>query len=188
MVLTLGFLLCSPLVAQAQWIKALRLSIFSESIALPFSRLDARPSGASVGIGFWNRSRTHSESSLSLDLGFLHHAKVQNSIYLKVDYHYTYQIKGWGWGVSGGIGYIHSFYPREVYRLDEQGQFESFTYLGKAGLLIDPGLFVSRQLSKRVRARLGYRYLIQYPTFSRPLSVMPHNLLELGTTINFLDQ
>jgi hypothetical protein len=127
------------------------LSLFSQATALPSFNLVKNPihPGIQATVN-WSSGRASGMENYGfreLAVGAFHHNHIQTAMYASYSWGYHYDVTG-GLYAEGlaGLGYLHSFTDKAIYRPLEEGGFEQKTDFGR------PQALVSFQLG------LGYRF------------------------------
>jgi len=122
--------------------------------------------------------------AVNLHLGWYLHRKVENAFYLRAEWAWQFKIGDFLTAdLYSGIGYMHVFYPGEVYELNaSSGEFEKIRQKGRPHALGNLGIgFTYRNQSRWepfIRQDLG----IESP-FANGIPVMVHSFLKVGSHI-----
>ncbi|MEL7120388.1 MAG: hypothetical protein AAFO07_13140 [Bacteroidota bacterium] len=166
---------------RAQGIESISFSLFSESIAFPFSRLAPIHPGAEIGIQLSKDERSASIRSWNAYVGGYYHEKVELGFYLRAEYQHTFRLgKDIGLDFPMGLGYLHTFYPGEIYELDvENGDFDKQTQLGRPHALVNVGIGLSFNRSGDFQPFIKHELGIETP-FITSIPVVPHSFTKVG--------
>jgi len=168
-------------VVQAQTVKGISLSLMKESTAFPFTRFLPVHPGGEIGVTLGEKIREKSITNWNLGIGGFHHKNIANAFYLKGEFQYRPIIKSiLTLDMIGNLGYMHTFYPGEVYELNEQtGDFEKITQYGRPHVLAGVGIGVTFIKSKKVHPFIRQELAIESP-FANGIPVMIYSFLKLG--------
>lgn len=78
---------------KAQKINNLFIAGMTETYSFPFTRLTPVHPGLEVGISWYEKTKQNGVHSLNTYIGGYYHKKVENGLYLKGEYVYTYKFK-----------------------------------------------------------------------------------------------
>ena len=174
----IALFLCNVL--SAQIIDDLDIAIQSESISYPFSRISPIQPSIQIGTSFRKRIKEKSERNYNLHLGFYHHKDVENGIYLQGEYAHTFIIaKKVGVILPAGIGYLHTFYPGELFSQNDDGSFSQVNQLGRAHIIATTGIGLSYRGFEKFEPYIQYDIMAQYP-FGKTIPLLPHTFIRLG--------
>jgi hypothetical protein len=164
----------------AQIIDNLDVAIQSESISYPFSRVSPIHPSIQIGTSFRKRLKEKSERNYNLYVGFYHHKDVENGIYLRGEYAHTFIIaKKVGVILPIGLGYLHTFYPGELFSQNNDGSFSKVDQLGRAHIIATTGIGLSYRGFKNIEPYIQHDFMAQYP-FGETIPLLPHSFLRLG--------
>jgi len=111
-------------------------------------------------------------------VGFFHHRRVDNGIYLGGEYQYSLKLikERVSLDLPVGLGYLHSIYPGEVYKQTDDGGFKKINQFGRPHGYVHLGI--------------GLTYLHQgwFQPFIRQelwldTRFLPHSFIKLGIQI-----
>lgn len=178
--ITVCLLLCVSL-AYSQKVKSISFMVYNESTALPFTRLLPINPGGEIGICLVEKITDKSIINWNLGLGGFYHKNIVNAFYLKGEFQYRPIIKSlFTFDLIGNIGYMHTFYPGEVYELNEKtGDLEKITQFGRPHVLAGLGMGVTYIRSKKVHPFIRQEFLIESP-FANGIPAMAHSFLKIG--------
>jgi len=159
------------------------LALFSEATALPFTRLTPVHPGGEIGLHWQRQKESRFPQQIGVYAGGFHHASLASSLYLRTDYRWSYQWKQLLRAeLAPGLGYLHSFYPGEIYELDEAGEYAAISQKGRPRLLAELGIGTSFFPAARVSPFVKYRFALQSP-FADGIPVFPSSILQIGANI-----
>ena len=120
----------------------------------------------------------------TLRLGWLTSEALDNGLLVATETTYRYAWRfGLFAGIGLGLGYLHGFHPRAIYRRDSAGRYERATDWGRptgVGSIVQAiGFDLSRQTSLPVAIDLRYQFFLQTP-FVGDLPVAPQSILAVG--------
>jgi len=130
------------------------------------------------------RIKSKSISSVKGNIGFFYHKKIESAIYLNGEYNQYFKLhKNIRIGWVGGIGYLHGFYPAEIYELDtNNGEFEKATEFGKSRFTVHTGIGMQFPNGSDLEPFIRQDFMLEFP-HSREFGVLPHSLLKIGVTM-----
>lgn len=167
----------------SQQLSQVSVALMTESIALPLTRISPLHPGAEVGLEWTVKENPKGGQSFHAYIGGFYHERVETSIYIRGDYTWAWQphtlIRA---ELSPGLGYMHTFYPSDLYKLNEAGEHEKATQTGRSHLLAELGVglvfFNEARISPFVKTRLA----VETP-FANGIPIIPHSFLQVGTSI-----
>tara|TARA_R110001599_G_scaffold84130_1_gene226549 strand:+ start:36550 stop:37125 length:576 start_codon:yes stop_codon:yes gene_type:complete len=167
--------------SKAQLIERISLAGSKESTALPFTRSLPIHPGGEIVLTFNEKKREKSITSWNLGIGGFHHKKIANAFYLKGEYHYRPIIKSTlTIDIVGNLGYMHTFYPGEVYELNKHtGDFEKITQYGRPHVLAGVGIGITYIKSENIHPFIRQELAIESP-FANGIPVMIHSFVKIG--------
>jgi len=80
------------------------------------------------------------------------------------------------------LGYLHTFYPAELYQQTESGDFEVVNQLGRPHLYVNLGVGLTYLGSNKMQPFIRQELFIETP-FANGIPVIPHSLLKIGIHI-----
>jgi len=169
----------------AQNLQRLSFAATTEAIGLPFTNYFPIHPGFEVEATFKRTEKTKSIRSLNATLGFFHHRKLETAVYLGGEYQYTYKLfqDRLGIDLPAGLGYLHSFYPSELYEQTETGAFESISQIGRAHLYFNVGIGLSYLGNEKIQPFIRQELMLE-TFFANGLPIIPHSFLKIGININ----
>ena len=125
----------------AQNIDQFSISLNSEAIGLPFTNYAPIHPGAELSGTFRTIEKDKSFRYLNLKAGFFYHRRLETAIYLGGEYQYSHRLlqDKLSLDVPVGLGYLHSFYPGELYEQNSEGGFEVVNQFGRPHLYLNLG-------------------------------------------------
>ncbi|MEL7021330.1 MAG: hypothetical protein AAGK47_06980, partial [Bacteroidota bacterium] len=121
---------------------------------------------------------------LSMKAGFFHHQRLMNGIYLGGEYQYSQKLFNEKVSIDLplGAGYLHTFYPSEIYEQNEEGVLEPISQLGRGHLYVNVGVGLTYLSEGAVQPFIRQELLVQTP-FANGIPLVPHSLLKVGIQI-----
>ncbi len=179
----LVFLLGTTLLA-AQKIEHFSVAVMNESIAFPFTRFAPVHPGLEIGATFWSKEKENSNRYLSAYAGGFYHEKIETGFYLRAEYLFAFKIvDGLYADVPVGIGYLHTFFPSELYEQNpETGSFEEASQFGRPHGLVTAGVGIRYAGNSRVQPFIRQELAVETP-FANGFPVIPHTFLKLGVNL-----
>ncbi len=164
--------------------RRLSVAVLSESMAFPFTRYTPIHPGMEVGYTLKETDKPGLITATNLSMGWYYHARVENAFYVRTEWAWQFKLNdAFTADLYSGIGYMHVFYPGELYELNSSsGEFEKIKQTGRPHALGTIGVgFTYRNSSfcdPFIRQDLG----IESP-FANGIPVMVHSFLKIGTHI-----
>lgn len=160
--------------------QSIGISIQQESISVPFTRFSSLHPGAEIEYGLSTWEKGSGIRQINLTLGYYFHDEVTSAFYLKTEYDIALRITdNIHFDIVPAIGYMHSFYPGEVYEPTENGNYQLKKQLGRPHLWVETGLGFSFFRTKQISPFLQYRFAIETP-FGNGIPVFPHSFYQVG--------
>ncbi|MEM6806720.1 MAG: hypothetical protein AAF696_35290 [Bacteroidota bacterium] len=168
----------------SQRFKQLSASLNSEAIGLPFSNYSPIHPGIEISGTLKKNDRAKSIRYWHAKAGFFQHERLANAIYLGGEYQYSQKLfkERMSLDLPLGLGYLHTFYPGEIYEQNEAGDFESINQVGRAHLYLNLGIGLTYLGSSSVQPFIRQELMLQTP-FANGIPVIPHSLLKFGIQI-----
>jgi hypothetical protein len=166
------------------------LEVGQRAVALPLgtSWRDFWPVGV-VGTEFEHTRGRYGSLHQKARLGVMGSPVLGPATWLQTDLAYRYTTARGPLGeVSLGLGYAHAFYPRPIYRQQDDGRYARATDRGTPGALLGAGASVGydfdQALGLPLTALLSYQWLVQTP-FLEILPAAPQSIVSLGVRVRF---
>ena len=190
----LFFSLISSIYAQEEQAKPkkqfpLEFSFFNHASSSPFDStiLDILHPGFSLGTEFTYKEGRFSKFYQGLSLGYFYHEIIAKGLFLQTTggYRYTTGLGFFG-DLTVGLGYLLYFHPGQVFKLNDQGEYEPAKSPGKSALMISFSLGVGYDFSRK--AKLPLSIFIRYQPFgqtpySNKESWWLHAMLHVGIRV-----
>jgi len=181
----LGTLLL-PLQAQKKPL-ALRLSIFNESTALPFTRFFTLPihPGIQAGTDFTLAQKKQHHLYQTIQAGYIWHRHLYQAVFVQTETAYDYRFRfGLTLKALFGIGYMHSFSVKKEYRFIN-GHYVQKPDRGNARAIPSLSLGIGYRVQPKTlyspEIFLLYQSWIEYPYSPGFIPAMTHVCLQFGT-------
>ncbi len=167
-----------------QNIERISVSVINESIAFPFTRFIPVHPGFEVGVTLKETQKEKSIRNLNLSAGYFHHARVESGVFIRGEYLFRPVIKSvMTLDLSTSLGYLHSFYPGELYSLDEEsGEFNKIKQWGRPHLIGGLGIGATWIKPEKVKPFVRQEFIVETP-FANGVPVIVHSFLKLGVII-----
>ena len=168
----------------SQRIERISVAATSEAIGLPFTNYLPYHPGVEVKGTLKDTEKARSYRFVNVNLGFFYHERVETAFYLGGEYQYSIMLfkKQMGLDVPIGLGYLHAFYPGELYEQNADGDFEKVRQFGRPRAYANLGVGVSYTGASRFQPYIRQELMIETP-FANGIPVIPHSLLKLGVCI-----
>jgi hypothetical protein len=142
----------------------------------PFTTIGARLVWKEKGKHGWEQS---------FNLGYIYHRFVQHSIPLFTETIYRYDFNtSFNMRAHLGAGYLHSIPGTDRFKLNEQGEYEKITNLGRAQACVKFSISAAYALSQDLQLSLNYGVLGQLPFVKSYVPLLPYNTIQLGIAKN----
>lgn len=167
----------------------LELSFFNHASSSPFDStiLDILHPGFSLGTEYTYKEGRFGKFFQGLSLGYFYHEIIAKGFFLQTTGGYRYTT---GFGLFGdlslGLGYLLYFHPGEVFKLNDQGEYEPAKSPGRSALMISFSLGVGYDFSRK--SGLPLSVFIRYQPFgqtpySNKESWWLHAMLHVGIRV-----
>lgn len=142
----------------------------------PFTTLGARMIWKEKGKHAWEQS---------FNLGYIYHRFVQHSIPLFTETIYRYDFnKSFSMRAHLGVGYLHSIPGTDRYELNDLGDYEKITNMGRAQACVKFSISAAYSINKEFQLSLNYGVLGQLPFVKSYVPLLPYNTIQLGIAKN----
>jgi hypothetical protein len=193
----LVFALACPCLAQNQVQQKkpqfpLELSIFNHAITMPFNGIILNPihPGFSLGTEYHYTEGRLGCLFQSIHAGYYFNKYNARALFIKTEIGYRYTVKFGLFGdVTLGTGYLHSFHPTEVYKLNAQGKYEKAKDKGKGAVIFLISLGIGYDFSQKVEwpVSVFFRYQPYCQTpYNLKTSVLPQSMVHIGVRVSFV--
>jgi hypothetical protein len=165
--------------------KQFLFSVFNSGTQLP-SSLITQPihPGFNIGLEFaLNRSLTN-QWFQTAKLGLLHHQYVQTAMQLYTENGYRRKVwNGLFTEFRIGAGYLHSFSDVAVYRINDNGEYNRSSRLGRPQIMVGGALGIGHTFHNAKnpwRLQLEYQFFLQTPFVKQYVPLLPVTAAHLG--------
>jgi len=140
--------------------------------------------GIVFGTEYVYSAKRNSEFLQTLNAGYFKNPDFLNAYYVNsyFTYRYTLPFKVF-FDASAGLGYFHRRNAREVFKLNDDGVYESKIDWGSPGVQAGFKLATGYNLpvrEKQLSLFLSYEWFIEYPHAKGAIPVLPHSLYHIG--------
>jgi len=164
----------------------IKISYLTHSYSLPFKKPLTKPiqSGLQVGTEFRYLNKNASGLYQSVNIGHFRNTDFLDAYYINshIVYRYTTPVNVF-FNASSGIGYLHRRHTREVFKLNNNGVYESKFDWGKPafqfGFSIGAG-YDFKSLSIPFVCFIKYEWFASTPHISESVPLMGHSLFHIG--------
>lgn len=165
----------------SQKLEQFSVSATSEAVGIPFTNYIPYHPGIEFKGCFKKVDRPKSYRYVNANLGFFYHQRVETAFYLGGEYQYTHKLfnEKIGLDLPIGLGYMHTFYPGEVYEQKDDGEFERITQLGRPKIYVNMGIGLSYIGDSKIQPFIRQELFVE-TFFANGLPVIPHSLLKIG--------
>lgn len=182
----LSCLISYSILGYAQGVQQFSVSLNSEAIGLPFTNYSPIHPGIEIAGTLRKNERPNSIRYLNVKAGFFLHQRVENAFYLGGEYQYSQTLfkKKLSIDLPVGLGYMHTFYPGELYEQNDSGDFEKINQLGRAHLYVNLGIGLTYLSDNKIQPFVRQELFLETP-FANGIPAIPHSLLKIGVQIKF---
>ena len=167
------------------------ITVYNHSVSMPFKNIFKWPINAGISVGTlfaYNQDRRFSQLQ-SVELGWFFHRHLGKQLFVKTNLINRFTTKSGLWGdVQVGLGYLHSFYAKEVFELDRQGNYRSVGDTGYPGIIggfgLGMGYTIQSSGNRQFSPYIKYEWMAQYP-YSDFTPIFPHSFVHLGSMLQF---
>lgn len=174
-------LLFVNLKATAQIINSASIALLNETVEItPFKGFAPIHPGIEAGVNFWRKDGKRFGHQFNSYLGFYHHKNVANAFYLKGEYLFQTKIAGRvGVDLTPSVGYVHSFYPGDIFVFDESlGEFKKGSQSGVPRFTGGLGIGFSYLNNSKIEPFVRYDVMLDLP--QKLLGIIPHTFFKIG--------
>lgn len=167
----------------------LEVSFINHAVTMPFDGIVLNPlhPGFSLGTEFVYSEGRVGRIFQSLHLGYYHNKYNARAFFLETEAGYRFTT---GFGLfadlSLGLGYLHSFHPREIFEMNSRGEYEHVRDGGKGALIVMTSLGAGYDLSRKfgwpVSLFFRFQPYIQTPC-NLETSILPQSWVHFGIRI-----
>ena len=177
--LLLGLALQAKLPGQG--IHRIHLSFMNEATAFPFTTLGPLHPGLEAGLTLKETPKPRSLRQWNVYGGWFYHEHLSYNFYLRGEYAHAWLMgKHLSLDFNGGLGYMHHFYPGELYEIDgEEGNIKAVRQWGKPRAIANLGVGFTYRNPSRLEPFLRQEVMLESP-FANGMPVMLHSMLKLG--------
>jgi len=186
--ITLIVLMLFVIKGHSQQLKQISIAATTEAIGLPFTNYSPYHPGFEVKGTFKRTEKPQSIRYINANLGFFYHERLETAIYAGGEYQYTQKLfnEKLGLDIPLGLGYLHSFYPNDLYEQTDNGDFEVVSQLGRSHLYANLGVGLTYLGSSKVQPFIRQELLLETP-FANGIPVITHSILKIGVHIKLAD-
>ena len=163
------------------------LSIINQSWAFPqkkIFRMKPFYPGLVFGTEYSYKEGKRGRLFQSANLGFYVNNITGSCLFLQSDLAYRFTLNlGLFTDVSLGLGYVHAFYPREIFRQNKENGYVKVRDTGKPAIMVSNSFSLGYDFTKRTGLHFApfikYQWFAQYPYFEL-IPVRPNGILHVG--------
>ncbi|MEL7533683.1 MAG: hypothetical protein AAFN10_20390 [Bacteroidota bacterium] len=181
----LAFVLFTILGLGSMQAQELRLGFQQESASFPFTRFAELHPGVELSYGFAPKPKDETNRSTQwwISGGYFYHREVEAAYYLKASYAWQMPLGDIAQlELAPSLGYLHSFYPGNVYELQD-GEYQAITQYGRPHVMAEVGFTALFLPNSKVRPFVQYRFGIESP-FANGIPAFPHSFYQIGLSYN----
>lgn len=174
----------------AQEARPFTVAVVANATALPTRSgeiFKAFHPGLVVGTAFRHNNSLKNQLAQTLKVGYIYHQFVHHSVQLYSEFEYKRMI-GHRLNISGAIGggYIHLFSATQVFRRNEQGQYEKNPNWGRPQVMgttaLGIGYLLNHAGARPLEVFTRYQFFVQGPFVNEYVPVLPNSALQLGVS------
>ncbi|MEO1515376.1 MAG: hypothetical protein AAFV95_10195 [Bacteroidota bacterium] len=156
----------------------------SEAIGLPFTNYLPYHPGVEISGTLRKKDKANNVQYLNVKAGFFYHRRLETAIYLGGEYQFSQKLFRQKISVDFpvGLGYLHSFYPGELYEQNGEGGFEKVNQLGRPHLYVNLGVGLTYLGIGRFQPFIRQELMVETP-FANGIPAIPHSLVKIGVQI-----
>ena len=172
----------------AQQHRPFSIAVLANATALPTRSGEIFRSphpGLVIGTAFRYNESSKNQLAQTVKVGYIYHQFVHHSVLLFSELEYKRMLSS-RINISGaiGLGYVHLFTATEVFRRNEQGQWEKKPNWGRPQLMGSSALGIGYLLnpagSKPIEIFTRYQFFVQGPFVRQYVPVLPNTAIQLG--------
>lgn len=181
-----ALIMAGPLLAQET--RPLTVAVLANATTLPTQPgeifQNAHP-GLLLGTAFRYNESPKNQLAQTVKLGYIFHQFVHHSVQLYSEFEYKRMVHS-RINIAGaiGAGYIHLFSATEVFRRNDQGQYEEKPNWGRPQLMgsiaLGAGYMLNPDGQKPVEIFMRYQFFVQGPFVRQYVPILPNTNLQLG--------
>ena len=147
--------------------------------------------GFKIGTEYVYSAKKNHKTLQSFNLGYFHNPVFLNAYYLNSYFTYRYTAPfHLFFDAAIGLGYFHRRHAREVFKLNDNGEYESKADWGSPGIQGGVNLgagYIFYVHNKQLSMFINYEWFVSYPHVSGDLGAvpfLPHSLYHIGIRFN----
>ena len=169
----------------------LKIAVFNESTAIPFTKVFSKPvhPGLLVGTEIGYKEKQHFRLYQTINLGYIWHRWLYHGFFINTELGYDYKLTA-GINVKSqlGIGYMHSFSTQKEYKFSN-GQYIVSPDKGNSRFIASLGFGIGYRFHSKdfysPEAFLLYQGWVELPYSPGFIPIMPHLNLQAGAKFYF---
>ncbi|MEO1654072.1 MAG: hypothetical protein AAFU64_11030, partial [Bacteroidota bacterium] len=139
--------------------------------------------GGEIGLNLREVQKEKSIRRVNVYLGGYYNQEIEIGFYLRGEYQYLYKLTPWlGLDGSIGMGYLHTFFPSDLYEQNEDGSFRKINQGGRPHLLINLGIGLNYLNKSRFQPFIRQDLGLETP-FANTVPIVPKSFVKIGTFI-----
>ncbi|MEL6589938.1 MAG: hypothetical protein AAFQ68_07660 [Bacteroidota bacterium] len=171
--------ICLLFLLSTSYAQTLRLGGQQESSSLPFTSFAELHPGFELSYGFAPTDKGTRSTQWWISGGYFHHRGLESAAYVKVSYAWQQPVGDvLQLELAPSLGYLHSFYPGNVYELRD-GEYQAITQYGRPRVMAEVGFTAALWPDKAISPFVQYRFGIESP-FANGIPVFPHSFYQIG--------
>ncbi len=167
-----------------QKIDQISVAATTKAIGLPFTNYLPYHPGLELRATLRTKTTNKKTQRYNVNLGAFFHRRLQTGFYIGGEFQYTRKLfrQAIGLDLPIGVGYLHTFYPNELYEQTVNGDFEVVSQLGRPHAYINLGIGISYLKPKKVQPFIRQELFVQTP-FANGIPVVPHSFFKIGINL-----
>lgn len=180
----LAFFISLSTLGYSQVFQQYAVSLNTEAVGLPFTNYSPIHLGIEITGTIRKVEKSKSIRYTNVKVGFFHHMRLENALYVGGEYQYSQKLfkERLSIDLPMGLGYLHSFYPGEIYEQNEVGDFEKINQIGRSHLYLNLGIGMTYLSESKFQPFVRQELLLETP-FANGIPVIHHSLLKIGVQI-----
>jgi hypothetical protein len=173
---------------EQSWPLVIAFSAHSYSWPITKSFVTPIQPGFKIGTEYVYSTKNNHKTLQSFNLGYFHNPEFLNAYYINSYFTYRYTTS-FNLFIDGaiGAGYIHRRHAREVFKLNDNGEFESKKDWGSPGVQAGFSLGAGYNFDisdRKVGMFINYEWFVNYPHVKGDIPFLPHSLYHIGIRFN----
>lgn len=167
-----------------QKLESVSVAVATEAVGLPFTNYRPLHPAFEIRATWKTKEAPRNMQQFSTNLGAYFHRRLENGFYVGGEYQYTQKLfqQSLGLDFPASLGYLHSFYPGELYEQDANGDFSVIQQGGRPHFYLSLGTGLRYLGTSRFQPFVRQSLFLETP-FANGIPVILRSFLQLGLTI-----